>query len=170
MPFSIHEPRDRAQLEVRAKPYFVRITEQMYLGYRKGKSLSRWVVRERVQGRYRTLSLPGVEPDDHYPADGQRILSFQQAVGEIMSNVIKKANCSFCGKGQTEVKKLVAGPGVFICDGCVRMCQLYIEHNREDQKLLIENGEPVFEQGKPVFVPLTAEELARQAQLRETPA
>jgi hypothetical protein len=31
--------------------------------------------------------------------------------------------CSFCGKAQTEVKTLVAGPGVFICDQCVELCQ-----------------------------------------------
>lgn len=31
-------------------------------------------------------------------------------------------NCSFCGKGQEEVKKLVAGPGIYICDECVELC------------------------------------------------
>jgi ribosomal protein L37AE/L43A len=31
--------------------------------------------------------------------------------------------CSFCGKSQTEVKRLVAGSGVFICDECVELCQ-----------------------------------------------
>jgi len=30
--------------------------------------------------------------------------------------------CSFCGKTSVEVKKLVAGPGVYICDGCVALC------------------------------------------------
>lgn len=30
--------------------------------------------------------------------------------------------CSFCGKGQNEVRKLIAGPGVFICDSCVAIC------------------------------------------------
>ncbi len=30
--------------------------------------------------------------------------------------------CSFCGKGQDEVKKLVAGPGVYICDECIELC------------------------------------------------
>jgi ATP-dependent Clp protease ATP-binding subunit ClpX len=34
--------------------------------------------------------------------------------------------CSFCGKSQTEVKTLVAGPGVFICDECVQLCQAVI--------------------------------------------
>ena len=35
--------------------------------------------------------------------------------------------CSFCGKAQTEVKILVSGPGVFICDECVRLCQGIID-------------------------------------------
>lgn len=30
--------------------------------------------------------------------------------------------CSFCGKNQSEVKKIIAGPGVFICDECVNTC------------------------------------------------
>jgi hypothetical protein len=30
-------------------------------------------------------------------------------------------SCSFCGKNQTQVKKLIAGPGVYICDGCVSL-------------------------------------------------
>jgi hypothetical protein len=30
--------------------------------------------------------------------------------------------CSFCGKSQNEVTKLIAGPNVFICDGCVQLC------------------------------------------------
>jgi len=30
--------------------------------------------------------------------------------------------CSFCGKGQKQVKKLVAGPGVYICDECIDLC------------------------------------------------
>ncbi len=35
--------------------------------------------------------------------------------------------CSFCGKAQTDVKTLVAGPGVFICDECVLLCQAIID-------------------------------------------
>ena len=30
--------------------------------------------------------------------------------------------CSFCGKSQSEVKKLVAGRGVYICDECIQVC------------------------------------------------
>ncbi|MEN9945595.1 MAG: ATP-dependent Clp protease ATP-binding subunit ClpX, partial [Pseudomonadota bacterium] len=30
--------------------------------------------------------------------------------------------CSFCGKSQNEVRKLIAGPSVFICDECIDLC------------------------------------------------
>ncbi|MEO1090463.1 MAG: ClpX C4-type zinc finger protein, partial [Pseudomonadota bacterium] len=33
-----------------------------------------------------------------------------------------KLFCSFCGKSQHDVKKLIAGPNVFICDECVELC------------------------------------------------
>ena len=33
-----------------------------------------------------------------------------------------KLKCSFCGKSQDQVKKLIAGPEVFICDECVELC------------------------------------------------
>ena len=39
--------------------------------------------------------------------------------------------CSFCGKAQTEVKTLVAGPGVFICDECVQLCRQVVEKKRK---------------------------------------
>lgn len=35
--------------------------------------------------------------------------------------------CSFCGKMQEQVKKLVAGPGVYICDECIELCNEIIE-------------------------------------------
>ena len=42
--------------------------------------------------------------------------------------------CSFCGKSQREVKKLIAGPGVYICDECIDLCNDIIveEKDRED--------------------------------------
>ncbi len=42
--------------------------------------------------------------------------------------------CSFCGKGQDEVKKLIAGPTVYICDECVELCNDIIaeEYEREE--------------------------------------
>jgi hypothetical protein len=39
--------------------------------------------------------------------------------------------CSFCGKAQTEVKTLVAGPGVFICDECVQLCRQVVDKKRK---------------------------------------
>ncbi|MEM8798173.1 MAG: ClpX C4-type zinc finger protein, partial [Pseudomonadota bacterium] len=39
--------------------------------------------------------------------------------------------CSFCGKSQHEVRKLIAGPNVFICDECVELCMDII---REENK------------------------------------
>ena len=36
-------------------------------------------------------------------------------------------SCSFCGKGQREVRKLIAGPTVYICDECINLCQEIIE-------------------------------------------
>ena len=41
--------------------------------------------------------------------------------------------CSFCGKSQHEVRKLIAGPSVFICDECVDLCNDIIrEEVQED--------------------------------------
>ena len=44
--------------------------------------------------------------------------------------------CSFCGKSQHEVKKLIAGPTVFICDECVELCMDIIkeEHKQNINK------------------------------------
>lgn len=43
--------------------------------------------------------------------------------------------CSFCGKSQEEVKKLIAGPSVYICDECIELCNEIIaeEYEREEQ-------------------------------------
>jgi len=39
--------------------------------------------------------------------------------------------CSFCGKNQKEVQKLIAGPAVYICDECIQLCSEIIEDERE---------------------------------------
>ncbi|SDH75816.1 ATP-dependent Clp protease ATP-binding subunit ClpX [Desulfosporosinus hippei] len=48
--------------------------------------------------------------------------------------------CSFCGKTQEQVKKLVAGPGVYICDECIELCNEIIEEELTDD-LGIEIGD-----------------------------
>lgn len=46
----------------------------------------------------------------------------------------KQLKCSFCGKTQEQVKRLVAGPGVYICDECIELCSEIIEEEFEDTK------------------------------------
>ncbi len=44
-------------------------------------------------------------------------------------------HCSFCGKSQKEVKKLIQGPGVYICDECITLCtDIIFEENEKDAK------------------------------------
>lgn len=48
--------------------------------------------------------------------------------------------CSFCGKSQDQVRKLVAGPGVYICDECIELCNEIIEEElNDDLDLSLEN-------------------------------
>ncbi|NTW05556.1 MAG: AAA domain-containing protein, partial [Peptococcaceae bacterium] len=47
--------------------------------------------------------------------------------GGILFNEKGQLKCSFCGKLQDQVKKLVAGPGVYICDECIELCNEIIE-------------------------------------------
>lgn len=43
-------------------------------------------------------------------------------------------HCSFCGKSQDEVKKIVAGPGVYICNECVALCKEIIDQELEEDR------------------------------------
>src|ERR1700694_545918 len=52
--------------------------------------------------------------------------------------------CSFCGKGQDQVRKLVAGPGVYICDQCIDLCQEVLEED---------NRSTTTKRGKPGTIP-----------------
>ncbi|MMZ42207.1 ATP-dependent Clp protease ATP-binding subunit ClpX [compost metagenome] len=44
-----------------------------------------------------------------------------------MSNVKDVLQCSFCGKTQDDVRKLISGPGVYICDECIEICTEIVE-------------------------------------------
>ncbi len=47
----------------------------------------------------------------------------------------KKIRCSFCGKTQDTVKKIIAGPmGVFICDECIKVCENILETDQYDEE------------------------------------
>ncbi|MGB0578503.1 MAG: ATP-dependent Clp protease ATP-binding subunit ClpX [Limisphaerales bacterium] len=53
-----------------------------------------------------------------------------------MASPTKLTMCSFCGKSHAEVKKLIAGPGVYICDNCINICKSVLdkELNVETEK------------------------------------
>ena len=53
----------------------------------------------------------------------------------------RQVKCSFCGKAQEQVKRLVAGPGVYICDECVTLCNEIIGDEVEEYSALPELGE-----------------------------
>ena len=53
----------------------------------------------------------------------------------------KTLKCSFCGKTQEQVKRLVAGPGVYICDECVDLCNEIIEEEFDEVYESFEIGE-----------------------------
>ena len=50
--------------------------------------------------------------------------------------------CSFCGKSQHEVRKLIAGPTVFICDECVELCMDIIREESKDTFVKHQDGLP----------------------------
>jgi len=56
----------------------------------------------------------------------------------------KKLYCSFCGKSQDEVRKLIAGPSVYICDECIELCNeiLAEEYEKEDIEMGITLPKP----------------------------
>ena len=52
----------------------------------------------------------------------------------------KTLYCSFCGKSQREVKKLVAGPAVFICDECIGLCSEIVAESEVRQARASRSG------------------------------
>ncbi len=44
----------------------------------------------------------------------------------------RQLKCSFCGKNQDQVRRLIAGPNVYICDECVELCDEIIQEEIED--------------------------------------
>ena len=51
----------------------------------------------------------------------------------------KQLRCSFCGKSQEQVKRLIAGPGVYICDECIELCSEIIEDEFEETSTAMES-------------------------------
>jgi ATP-dependent Clp protease ATP-binding subunit ClpX len=63
--------------------------------------------------------------------------------------------CSFCGKSHAEVKKLVAGPGVYICDNCIILCKNVLDRETQLQE----------QKRQPRFTVLRPAEIKRQLDL-----
>jgi len=65
-------------------------------------------------------------------------------MSKTIKNKDKKLYCSFCGKSQDEVRKLIAGPSVYICDECIELCNeiLAEEYEKEDIELGITLPKP----------------------------
>ena len=56
--------------------------------------------------------------------------------GENRKNKKESLKCSFCGKTQNQVRKLIAGPGVYVCNECIDLCNEIInEETREEKEL-----------------------------------
>ena len=51
--------------------------------------------------------------------------------------------CSFCGKSQDQVRKLIAGPGVYICDECIDLCNEILDEELLDNQAKYPNSEQV---------------------------
>ncbi|WP_437131058.1 ATP-dependent Clp protease ATP-binding subunit ClpX [Peptostreptococcus russellii] len=54
----------------------------------------------------------------------------------------KQYRCSFCGKNQDQVKRIIAGPGVYICDECVELCGEIIKEEMDDSEEILEGNLP----------------------------
>jgi ATP-dependent Clp protease ATP-binding subunit ClpX len=59
-----------------------------------------------------------------------------------------RLKCSFCGKSQDQVKKLIAGPGVYVCDECVDLCNEILDEE------LFDSNSPASSQTKEASVPV----------------
>ncbi len=73
--------------------------------------------------------------------------------------------CSFCGKGQKEVKKLIAGPGVYICDECIDLCNDIIDEEK-DREVSVKG---TFKVPKPIDIKMYLDEyVIGQVQAKKT--
>ena len=53
------------------------------------------------------------------------------------NNNNKPVKCSFCGKTQEGVRRIIAGPGVYICDECIGLCASIVDEEYEETQSYI---------------------------------
>lgn len=64
----------------------------------------------------------------------------------------KTIRCSFCGKKQEEVERIIAGPGVYICDECIKVCTSIIENDLYEDSQLTYEDEEEYDLPKPIEI------------------
>jgi ATP-dependent protease Clp ATPase subunit len=87
-----------------------------------------------------------------------------QRIGEV-GDLVK---CSFCGENRKHVKKMVAGPGVYICDQCISLCNEIIEdelHSDPRKRVSVEPLEEFLEAWVDDFNPQDVKDIDRAKQL-----
>jgi ATP-dependent Clp protease ATP-binding subunit ClpX len=72
-----------------------------------------------------------------------------------MAKATRVSLCSFCGKPQSEVRKIIAGPGVYICDSCVNVCKTIIDRELATPAV---DRQPAFRLLKPAEIKRTLDE------------
>ena len=64
-------------------------------------------------------------------------------MGKVTGDTKNTLYCSFCGKSQHEVRKLIAGPTVFVCDECVELCKDIIHEETKSTLVKSRDGIPM---------------------------
>src|SRR5262245_36528697 len=88
--------------------------------------------------------LPVNYPEGPYGGSGSQVVLASTCLGWSLRRQSGRAsvfrigqvddmNCSFCNKGQEEVRKLIAGPKVYICDECIELCNDIIAEEWDDE-------------------------------------
>lgn len=71
-----------------------------------------------------------------------------------MANKTKGVKCSFCGKSQESVERIIAGPGVYICDECLKLCNTILE-------------EEIYDDSEMSYTTKSEEKLPKPAEIKE---
>lgn len=71
-----------------------------------------------------------------------------------MTNKTKGVKCSFCGKSQEAVGRIIAGPGVYICDECIKVCNNILE-------------EEIYEDAEMTYTTKVEDKLPKPAEIKE---
>lgn len=110
----------------------------------EGESVAAVILRQQVGSdlsvvRTRVMELLA-KPDTAEPRSGQAVVSDHpearaaetQHERRLRDTPQQLINCSFCGKSKDHVEKIIAGPGVFICNECIDLCVEIIEEERRE--------------------------------------